>query len=67
MDTKQTFCNDLNLITGVLTVIILVSELLPFLKCEHNGIAHMLYKMLTKKRNQSQEIEMVENRTEQLP
>jgi hypothetical protein len=50
MDSKQTFCNHLDIVVGLLTVVVLISELMPFASTQR-GIAHMIFTSFKKKRD----------------
>jgi len=59
MDSKQTFCNHLDIVVGILTVIILISELMPFTS-NNKGISHMIFTSFKKKQNRNDEIEFTD-------
>jgi hypothetical protein len=48
MNTKQVFCSHLDMIVGILTIIVLISELMPFAS-KYKSITHMLYTSFNKK------------------
>ncbi len=60
MDSKQTFCNHLDIVVGLLTVVVLISELMPFTTKKHRGIAHMIFTSFKKKQNRNDEIEFTD-------
>jgi hypothetical protein len=59
MDSKQTFCNHLDIVVGLLTVVVLISELMPFASTQR-GIAHMIFTSFKKKQNRNDEIEFTD-------
>jgi len=59
MDSKQTFCNHLDIVVGLLTVVVLISELMPLVS-NQKGIVHMVCNSFKKNTNRDDKIEFTD-------